>query len=98
MELPLRGTRHLMPSPPDGQPNVHHHHHHQLHKQFTSNKDNLTKSEGQIRPGFAHKKQCRYPEDPDSIDIIRDEASFIKLKPCSKSMGRKQVICNNFLL
>lgn len=89
MELPLRGTRHLMPSPPNGPPNVHHHHHHP-HK-LNSNKDILTKSEGHIRPGFAHKKQCRYPEDPDSIDIIRDEASFIKLKPCSKSMGRKQV-------
>lgn len=90
MELPLRGTRHLNPSPPDGPPmNVHHHRHHHPHHKFSSCKqDNLSKSESHIK----HKKQCRYAEDPDSIDIVRDEASFMKLRPGSKSMGRKQVL------
>lgn len=90
MELPLRSTRHLVPSSQDNPPNIHiHHHHHHPHK--LNNLKDLSKTEGRTKSGFAQKKQCRYTEDPDSIDVIRDEASFLKFKPCTKSMGRNQV-------
>lgn len=85
-------------------PPLHHHH----HPHNNTNKQLLTKTVGrttkcppspphQYPPPFIHKKQCRYPEDPDSIEIIHDDDP-IKLKSSSKSMGRRQVCVFIFIL
>lgn len=93
MELSTVGNRRNS-QPPSS---LHHHHYPQKHLQQQQKHAELSKTIGQTgnvkcpsSPPFVHskKQQCRYPEDPDSIESIHDDES-IKLKHLSKTIGHK---------
>lgn len=95
MELSSLGSRHRASQPPSS---LHHHHHphkQQQHQQQLQKLPDLPKTIGRTgkcptSPTFVHKKQqCRYPEDPDTIESIRDDEP-IKLKHLSKTIGKGQ--------